>query len=370
MKILICTNNYRQGGVSRTLQFYLAKMDEAGFDIDVFCLDPHGPYLGKYQGCKILPKDKWISLLLCYRNESSVMSLVMKACRAFCKKVFKKDILLYFLSRRAKKLQGRYDVAFAWSEGESDLLVQRMSGPLKLARIHNDYRFDPPTHGADFSLCDNIICVSHSSSRSFMELFPNIKDKVRVIHNLLTADKVRMQAQEPIEDEMFQKKGKTLVSVGRIDYPKHFDIIPEIAAQLKEKGVEFRWFVVGGGRGVLKQAVEDNIMKYGVQDEVVLLGNRNNPYPYVAAADLYVLTSRFDCYPTVVNEALLLGKPVVASDIPVAPEMVAPENGRVVPYEKMADAIYDLLMNPIVPDFKDHTEDTIEKYRLLFERKL
>ena len=84
MKILICTNNYRQGGVARTLQFYLAKMEEAGFDIDVFCLDPHGPYLGKYQGCKVLPKDKWISLLLCYRNESSWFSLVMKACRAFC----------------------------------------------------------------------------------------------------------------------------------------------------------------------------------------------------------------------------------------------------------------------------------------------
>ena len=360
--------------MSRTLQFYLAKMGEAGFDIDVFCLDPHGPYLGKYQGCKILPKDKWISLLLCYRNESSLFSLAMKACRAFCKKLFKKDILLCFLSQRAKKLQGQYDVAFAWSEGEADLLVQRMKGPLKLARIHNDYRFDPPTHGADFSLFDNIICVSHSSSRSFIELFPNIKEKVRVIHNLLTADKVRMQAQEPIEDDLFQKKGKTLGSVGRIDYPKHFDIIPEIAAQLKAKGVTFRWFVVGGGRGVLKQSVEDNIVSYGVQDEVVLLGNRNNPYPYVAESDLYVLTSRFDCYPTVVNEALLLGKSVVASDIPVAPEMVAPEmvapeNGRVVPYDKMADAIYDLLMNPIVPDFKDHTEDTIEKYRLLFERK-
>jgi glycosyltransferase involved in cell wall biosynthesis len=150
----------------------------------------------------------------------------------------------------------------------------------------------------------------------------------------------------------------------------HVDIIPEIAAQLKAKGMEFRWFVVGGGRGILKQEVDDNIVKYSVQEEVVLLGNRNNPYPYVAASDLYVLTSRFDCYPTVVNEALLLGKPVVASNIPVAPEMVAPQNGKVVSYEDMANAIYDILNNPIKPDFSDHTEETILKYKLLFEGKL
>lgn len=370
MKILICINNYFQGGVSRTSQAFVSKMSEKGVDISLFCLDPHGQLKGKYAGCSIVPEDKWLSRFLCRREDSSILSLLAKGIRTLGLKLLKKDIVNYFFNKRAKLLQRQFDVVYAWSEGYAALLVQRMVGPLKLARIHNDYRFEPPVHGADFSLFDNIICVSHSSSRSFISLYPDLKDKVKVIHNLLTPDAVKKQALEPIDDEMFQKKGKMLVSVGRIDYPKHFDIIPEIAAQLKEKGVEFRWFVVGGGRGVLKQDVEDNIEKYGVQDEVVLLGNRNNPYPYVAAADLYVLTSRFDCYPTVVNEALLLGKPVVASDIPVAPEMVAPENGRVVPYDQMADAIYDLLMNPIVPDFKDHTEDTIEKYRLLFERKL
>ncbi|MBP5398198.1 MAG: glycosyltransferase [Bacteroidales bacterium] len=370
MKILICTNNYRQGGVSRTLQFFLKQMGEAGYDIDLFCLDPHGPYKGTYSGCTILPTDKWISMLLCYRKESSLASLLLKLCRRLGEKLFGKDILDVFYTRRAKKLQGRYDVAFAWSEGYADLLVQRMDGPLKLARIHNDYSFDPPTHGADFSRFDNIICVSHASSRSFIELFPALKDKVRVIHNLLDAQGVRKQAEVSIDDAAFMRSGKTIVSVGRIDYPKHFDVIPQIAAGLKERGIVFRWFIIGGGQGILKQEVEDNIVRYSVQDEVVLLGNRNNPYPYIAAADVYVLTSRFDCYPTVVNEALLLGKPVVSSEIPVAAEMVAPENGSIVSYDKMADVIADLLNNPVIPEFKDHTEDTIEKYQLLFESKL
>ena len=356
--------------MSRTLQFFLKRMGEAGYSIDLFCLDPHGSYKGTYKGCTVIPADKWISLLLCYRKESSLLSLLLKTCRTIGKKLFGKDILDVLYSRRAKKLQGGYDVAFAWSEGYADLLVQRMEGPLKLARIHNDYRYDPPTHGADFSRFDNVVCVSHASSRSFIELYPALEDKVRVIHNLLDAEGVKKQAESPIEDTSFVQKGKTLVSVGRIDYPKHFDVIPQIAAQLKERGIVFRWFIVGGGRGVLKQEVEENIVRCGVQEEVILLGNRNNPYPYIAAADIYVLTSRFDCYPTVVNEALLLGKPVVSSEIPVAPEMVAPENGQIVPYDKMADALAALLTNPATPVFKDHTEDTVGKYKLLFERKL
>jgi glycosyltransferase involved in cell wall biosynthesis len=76
------------------------------------------------------------------------------------------------------------------------------------------------------------------------------------------------------------------------------------------------------------------------------------------------MTSRFECYPTVVNEALVLGVPVVSNDIPVAHEMITPENGIITDYEHFADAIIEA--SKLKPRFVSENEEILKKLDELF----
>lgn len=366
MRILICINNFRGGGESRTLQFFLAMVKGDGDLVDLFCLDMSGSNVPKKGVFRFLSVDKRIQRLLCYRKDSSISSLLAKAYRSIVVRLTGRDPLTELLKQKAESLRG-YDVAIAWSEGYAARFVQFIPDSRRIMLVHNDYRFAPAGNGGDVKRFDRIVCVSHSSAESFKEKNPAVADRVRVIHNLLDVEAVRQLAQEPIADTLFGRKGKTLISVGRLDYPKHFDVIPGIARTLKQKGADFRWFIVGGGLPETVESMRALIRENEVEDCVILLGSRENPYPYVAASDIFVLTSRFECYPTVVNEALALGVPVLSSDIPVAKEMVSLENGRIEPYERMAEALSEMMEHPMTPQFEDHSADTLEKYQKLFD---
>lgn len=165
-----------------------------------------------------------------------------------------------------------------------------------------------------------------------------MKDKAVAIHNFVNFEKIRALALE--EENEIDRTKTVVVSIGRIDYPKHFDIIPRIAAQLKER-MDFNWYIIGDGPQSLKEGVLRAIEEFGVSNEVHLLGLKDNPYKYLKGADVMAVTSRFECYPTVVNEALCLGVPVVMNAIPVAPEMLSPENGVITDYDHFADAILE-----------------------------
>lgn len=89
---------------------------------------------------------------------------------------------------------------------------------------------------------------------------------------------------------------------------------------MKKKGFQFKWYIVGDGEE--RSTVERAIARYNVSDCVILLGAKDNPFPYMKQADLFVLTSAWESYGMVVTEALILGTPVVAGDYPALHEIL------------------------------------------------
>lgn len=109
--------------------------------------------------------------------------------------------------------------------------------------------------------------------------------------------------------------------------------------------MQFKWYIIGNGPKEEVQLVIDNITKYNVENEVILLGERDNPYNYLKHSDLFVLTSLYESYPTVINEARVLGVPIVSVNIPPAYEMLNDHEAIITPLENIASAIQELYHN-------------------------
>ena len=171
-------------------------------------------------------------------------------------------------------------------------------------------------------------------------------------------------------DERFKTDTFTIVSCGRLDPVKQFSKIPEIALEIKAKSDKvFRWYIIGGGFPEEQRKIEMEIEKYGLENTVFLLGQKNNVYPYMAKANIYVCTSQSESFPLVVNEAKALCVPVISNNFPSVYEPIEEGvDGFVVPLEKMSDKIIDFMDNPLVINHCriDNTE-ALESFYKVFE---
>ncbi len=359
-RLLFCIRDFKQGGVPRCLQSLLQHLDVNQYDVKVYCMHQDGPYNGNMPNCEVLSEDRIIRSLLTYRNNASIYDKLLKAIRTIGRKLFRWDLLDWRFKKVVKQIT--CDVAIAYAEGFPARFVSHVNSKKKIVWIHNDYRFDSsPAADTPFELFDTIVCCSNSSKASFVELYPQFAAKSLSLHNFTNDSYIQSKSCEDVNDVDFEKF--TVISIGRIDYPKHFDIIPTIASRLK-KCIDFNWYIVGDGPDAIKNELVNEIRKYGVEGCVHLLGMKDNPYKYLAKANVFAMTSRFECYPTVVNEALVLGVPVVSNDIPVAHEMISPDNGIITDYEHFADAI--IQASQLKPRFLSENEEILKKLDELF----
>lgn len=316
-----------------------------------------GPYRGNMLNCTVLSEDKMVRSLLTYRADASLWDKVLKGVRTIGRKLFKWDLLEWRFRKIARTVD--CDVAIAYTEGFPAQFISYVSARKKLIWIHNDYKWvQQAGEGTDFSLFDRIVCVSECTRKSFVEVLPRFAEKTMTLHNVMNLEFIREQAREPIEDSAFLTDKPVVLSIGRVCYQKNFVVIPKVASELA-KVMDFRWYILGSGPEDEVKLVRDEIEKWGVGDKVILLGPRNNPYKYLAKASVFVMTSNYESYPTVINEALILDVPVVSNDIPSAHEMLTPGNGLITDVEHMADAI--VAAQSLKVEFVDENESVMKK---------
>jgi glycosyltransferase involved in cell wall biosynthesis len=123
--------------------------------------------------------------------------------------------------------------------------------------------------------------------------------------------------------------GIKILTIGRLAHQKGYDLALEACKNLKEKGIDFRWYVLG--MGPLQQEIEKYIEDHQLQTNFILLGVKSNPYPYIKDADLYVQTSKFEGFGLAIAEARMLNIPVVTTRFDaVYSQMIDGKNGLVV----------------------------------------
>lgn len=176
------------------------------------------------------------------------------------------------------------------------------------------------------------------------ESFSINPDHVEVLPNPIELDAIREKAAGPRPDDLPGDGRFTIVHLARLSHEKNHELMIEAAARLARKTQGFR--IVCVGEGDRRELITGLIRKRKLEGVVELLGNRENPFPYLKAADASLLTSNYESFAMVLAEALAVGTVPVAVDCPVGPRSVL-DGGRygVLTPDKDPDALAEALHN-------------------------
>ncbi|WNB92465.1 glycosyltransferase [Bacillus sp. NEB1478] len=236
-----------------------------------------------------------------------------------------------------------YDIAISYAQGVPTFYVaEKVKAKKKFAWVNVSYRLDDQDKEFQRKYYDNfnkIIAVSDSTKDIFTETFPSFKDKVDVIYDI-NNPKLIFEMSKIGENYQDKFNGIKILTIGRLDYQKGYDIALNTCKLLKEKGINFKWYILG--IGPLKKEIEDFIKENNLSDHFKLLGIRSNPYPYIKNSDIYVQTSKFEGFGLAIAEARMLNIPVVTTRFDaVYNQMIDGKNGLVV--DMNADAVCEAI---------------------------
>lgn len=184
---------------------------------------------------------------------------------------------------------------------------------------------------------DKTVCVSEFVKKDFSELYPTLKN-IQVLYNTNETDLILKEMQEPVEDNLFNKDEIKIAGVGKIMPVKGFDKLARIHNKLKSEGYPVHCYVLG--KGPEQEKIEKYLEENGLKDSFTFLGYKTNPYKYVARCDIFVCASTAEGFSTAVTEALLVGVPVVTTDVSGMREMLGENNEYGIVTENNEEALY------------------------------
>jgi len=371
-KILIIISNFEMGGTLASLNNLLSVFDVKEVKVDVFALSQKGDFYGRLPNCTILDENMWLSHTIYHR---SPLVKAFAKIRLVMRKLFEcvgLDLYTLYNYIGGKQIHSDdYDAVIGYDETMARIIC-RYPAKKRINWIHCDYRryAQGKNETKYYDRIDEVVCVSEFAKKVFTDIYPQYKGKVKAIHNVINVEMITQKAKEAIGDERFVTDRYTIISCGRLDPVKQFSKIPSIAARVTEQHqLSFRWYIIGNGDEVEKSAIETEIESNGVADEVIMLGMKSNPYPYLAKANLYVCTSVSESFPMVVNEAKALCIPVVSNDFPSVKESLSDSiDGYVCTIDEMAHVIVKAAQKIWVLDstyYREHNTRIVEEVNAL-----
>ena len=318
-KILFVINNLNCGGAEKALISLLEIMDYSKFDVDLLLFKREGIFISKIpKQVNLLPEPenyKYFDMSI----KTAVIELIKKG---------RIDIalarILSLYTFKTEKKKSVYDVAIGYLEKKPIYFcVDKVSAKKKIGWIHNDYEkleMDKKIDDKYFNKLDYVFTVSEECLNVLKKIFPQYKEKFKIMHNIVSDKAIKKLSLEKVTDVQFNKEDINIVSVGRLNYQKGFEMAIEACSILKGKGYKIKWNIVGDGEE--RSNLERLINKFNVKDEFKLLGIRENPYPYVAKSDIYVQPSRFEGKAIAIDEAKILNKPIVLTNFSTAKDQI------------------------------------------------
>jgi len=185
---------------------------------------------------------------------------------------------------------------------------------------------------------DQIVAVSNGVAEDTALIAGYPRERISVIRNPVVTPELIQDATLPCPhpwlDNDRDRRIPVIVGAGRLQRQKDFPTLIQAFATLRRTR-PCRLVIIGEGRA--KAALQQQIARLGIRDDVALPGFQDNPYPFLGNADLFALSSAWEGSPNVLTEAMALGTPVVATDCPSGPREIL-DNGRFGPLVPVGDA--------------------------------
>lgn len=365
------------GGAHIATKLQMVEMMNQGYDVFVFsCNVPNVMVRNELLGVSFLSyhdfhednilNKRYLDVMLSksYTHED-------KEFKKYIRKMFKKGVSEKpydeYVLPKLSGLFSKFDIVCVMSEGSCFRKAAAMSTcKKKIQWIHIDYcdwinknewaRDITKDDGTTYKSFDTIVVLSDNIKASFIKKYPHLESKVVVNANIIPEQKIR-----ELSVTKNEKKGIKFVTVGRIDSQKAFPRLIKILCKLKKEGYNFEWTIIGDGNEF--SFINSLININGLQDNVCMLGNLKNPFAEMVKHDVFALLSDFEGIPNTIYEALILGIPVVATNVGgVSTQIKDNETGWLV--ENNESAIYKTIKRLLnSPDDIERVRNNLKNYR-------
>jgi glycosyltransferase involved in cell wall biosynthesis len=350
--ILFVMNNLNCGGAEKSLISLLETIDYNQYNVDLYLFKHEGMFYNKVpKEVNILPEPE----------EFKYFDMSFKKAIKECIKLGRVDIgisrikagtifkteenpavceqkVWKCISYCLKKITKKYDIAIGFLEKNPIYFcVDKVIAKRKIGFIHNDYDklgMNPIFDIKYFKEIDHIVTVSEKCRTVLKERFPMFKNKVDVIYNITSPSIIRKMS---LEKGKVKHNGIKIVSLGRLNYQKGFEMAVDACQLLIANGYNIKWYILGEGeeREKLNKLIKDKRL----ENVIILEGLQENPYPYIRIADVYVQPSRFEGKSIAIDEAKILRKPIVVTNFSTAKDQIIhEENGLIV--DMNAEALF------------------------------
>ncbi|WP_058301199.1 glycosyltransferase [Gorillibacterium timonense] len=350
-KLLFIMNNLGCGGAEKSLVSLLDTIDYDAYEVDLLLFRQEGLFLNQIpEPVKVLPEPGGYRYYDMPLAQAVAANLSRGRIRAAASRVqaaylFRSEKnrarceqrVWRHLSRSLPPLAGEYDAAIGFLEKNPIYYcIEKVKAKKKLGFIHIDYNklgMDAKLDQPFFERLDHLVTVSEECAETLRREFPDLSDKVEVIYNIVSPKAIRKLANEPVS---LPPASVRLLSIGRLNAQKGFDLAVEACRRLVDSGKDISWAIIGEGEE--RPELERLIRHYGLEQRFFLMGMSENPYPYLKEADIYVQPSRFEGKSIAIDEAKILGKPIVVTNFSTARDQIeSGETGLIV--EMNAEAL-------------------------------
>ncbi len=332
-KVLIVSYGMEIGGIERSLIGLLDAFDYHKYDVDLFLFSHEGEFMHLINpNVNLLPevdlmsfiKKPIIEVFKAKYFKLGIIRLYAKLKAIIFELIFKKPgSLMSRVCRIADHsfpdIDENYDLALGF-QTPFDYLLNHSKATLKIGWVHTDYTNVAVNADYEFrnwKQLDLIAAVSNECKNTFITVFHTLKDKTIVVENILDPHFVREQANEfDVLSEMPTHGSVRLCSVGRFCEAKAFDEAILACRKMLDLNYDVKWYIIGYGpdESLLRRMIKENQL----EDHFMILGKKENPYPYMKACDIYIQPSRYEGKAVTVREAQILGKPVMITNFPSA----------------------------------------------------
>ena len=326
-RILIATPTLNSGGVEVSLIRFINELSKnKNINITLLLLKKDGIYLKDVPvNVKIL-EISYDNELYNYNNKKEDINRIVSIADKFKFLKLRYKLRKYLnnnnwenyyktILRHVNMVEGNYDLAIDWhgyGHFVTSVVAEKVNARKKAMWIHDEKNEWISKINFWLNSFDKIFCVGKSCMNNIVTHNKNLENKVEVFYNMTDYKNIIKKSNENIHVN-FDKKVLNIITVGRLEWQKGYDVAIDIAKILKEKNINFCWRVIGNGS--LKNELNSLIISNDLGDNFRFLGIIRNPFPYVKKSDIYVLSSRHEGYCLATLEAKILNKVIVATDI-------------------------------------------------------
>lgn len=319
-KVLFIISNLQSGGVSKSITSLLNVIDRNKYDVSLMAVS----YTGIFKellpdNIRIITNPVWaaltnrfIGVLQLIRLHRPFLALGHLARLALS--TFSKAYSGRMIAAMMPTIDEEFDTIVDFN-GQQQLyyMVDKLKARKKVTFFHSDYDKWDYYYTADKSYypkVDKIFTISQKCVESLQRRFPDAASKVECMENINSLDLMLKLSEELIDDFDYNKI--SLLTIGHISDLKGSHWAIEAAHLLKEKGLEFNWYFIGGCTNL--PHYRNLVDKFHLESQIHFLGTKVNPYPYIKHATIIVHPSQFEGKSIALDEARLLCKPVVVTN--------------------------------------------------------